>query len=436
MEKGAMEKKQSLKRFGKVEVKVKGEEIKGPARLDGDSKSWTRNRSMPLCDVIMCAIGRKALSGSMEIRQYFKEINESAVSKQDYFARRKKLNYKVFEELNRDYLKDAYETDETIMWNGYTVLAVDGSGVEISNSEENRKTFGFAKNNYGATVARASLSCMIDVFNQFILDIRVHEYKSSEIAAAKEQIEAVKSITEERPLLVIFDRGYPSIEFINFLEKSGISYLIRLSKTIYRKERNAMLSEDEDVEIEHTCGRIAALKKKNPAAALELVEKRFTKARIIETDIGKKKKWTFITNLPKTINGKDIANLYWKRWEIEKKFHTLKNKMKFESNTGKASIYVRQDFWSQVFVYNMVQDVIHSNDEEVKNKVETKEYKYGMRINENIAIGIFKEQFIQIMITDDNEKRRKMFRQMTDDMLKNLNPVRPDLPSSPRERVK
>ena len=38
--------------------------------------------------------------------------------------------------------------------------------------------------------------------------------------------------------------------------------------------------------------------------------------------------------------------------------------MKFESVTGKATVYVHQDFWAQVLVYNMVQDIRNSADEE------------------------------------------------------------------------
>jgi hypothetical protein len=36
----------------------------------------------------------------------------------------------------------------------------------------------------------------------------------------------------------------------------------------------------------------------------------------------------------------------------------LKNKMRSESVTGKASIYVEQDLWAHVLVFNLVQDVI------------------------------------------------------------------------------
>ena len=55
-----------------------------------------------------------------------------------------------------------------------------------------------------------------------------------------------------------------------------------------------------------------------------------------------------MTDIPDTIAAQELVNLYYQRWEFEKKYHALKNKMKFESVTGKASIYVHQDFWTQI----------------------------------------------------------------------------------------
>ncbi|GMO28112.1 MAG: hypothetical protein Ta2B_08740 [Termitinemataceae bacterium] len=91
-------------------------------------------------------------------------------------------------------------------------------------------------------------------------------------------------------------------------------------------------------------------------------------------------------------------------------------------NTGNASIYVLQDFWSQIIVFNMVQDLIQSNEEDLKDKTDKKKYKYEMRINENVAIGLFKEQFIQLMIETDKRKVNAMFDQLANDMMKNIVP--------------
>jgi len=46
-----------------------------------------------------------------------------------------------------------------------------------------------------------------------------------------------------------------------------------------------------------------------------------------------------------------IQRLYSGRWKIEQKYHALKNKTKFESVAGKASVHVQQDLWAQMLAY-------------------------------------------------------------------------------------
>lgn len=72
--------------------------------------------------------------------------------------------------------------------------------------------------------------------------------------------------------------------------------------------------------------------------------------------------------------------------------------MKFESGTGKSTIYVEQDFHAQVLVYNMIQDIRKVADEEVAVKSSEKGSKYPMHTNEKIAVGLFKEQMIKIIL--------------------------------------
>lgn len=64
----------------------------------------------------------------------------------------------------------------------------------------------------------------------------------------------------KQPVLVIFDRGYPSIEFIDFLETEGIHYLIRLSSNDYKAERKQMQSDDEEVILKHSSVRLQKIR--------------------------------------------------------------------------------------------------------------------------------------------------------------------------------
>jgi hypothetical protein len=58
----------------------------------------------------------------------------------------------------------------------------------------------------------------------------MHHYRSSEIQDTKAHIGALKEIVGEQPVVIMFDRNYASLEFVDFLEKSGVNYLIRLHK--------------------------------------------------------------------------------------------------------------------------------------------------------------------------------------------------------------
>jgi IS4 transposase len=417
---------EGIGRFENLQARIQGEGIKGAARMAGDQSSWSRERDMPLSDILMCTLGKKALSTTMEVRQYFQEAGkaEQTVSKQDYLRQRQKLNPEVFKVLNREYLREYYGGDEAKLWRGYVVLAVDGSRVEIPNSAANRKAYGESENQYGKAVARANFSGIYDVHNRFFLDIGAHPFTSSEITEGKAHIEAIREILGDRPVLLIFDRNYGSLEFINYAEKAGINYLIRLRKGNYKAEVEGMEGRDEWVDIQHTKGRTRHVQEAAPERAAELEQEGWTPARIVKTQFVSGEKGALITNLPESCGAAEIRRLYRKRWEIEKKYHTLKNKMKFESVTGKASIYVEQDFWAQTLVFNMTQDLIAIAERKAATKAKKKRLRYEVRINENIAIGLFKEQFIRLMLEEDNARKDKLFRGLMSDMENNIVPVR------------
>jgi hypothetical protein len=333
--------------------------------------------------------------------------------------------------LNKNYLKRFYSGQEAVQWQGYLVMAVDGSRAEIPNSEENRQVYGESINKYGKQVARTNLSVVHDVFNRFLLDIGMHHYRSSEIEDAKAHIEALKEITGERPVLIMFDRNYESLEFMDFLEQKGIKYLIRLHKGNYEAEKAQMSSADEEVELAFTKARLGHLKMKSPERRRELAQRKSKRVRIIKTKFAKGEEAAFMTNVREGTTA-EILRLYRKRWTIEQKYHTLKNKLKFESVTGKASIYVEQDFWAQTLVFNMIQDLITAAQCRAVKKAKKKRLKYEMRINENIAIGLFKEKFIRLMIEENDSRKDEMFRQLTTDMEQNIVPIR-TLKSVPRK---
>ena len=364
-------------RFRNMSDEVKSKTILDYARMKDYPNSFTRKRKMPVDDMIISILSRKGLTTSMDISDYFDEKgSEESVSKQAYLKQRKKLNYEVFSHLNTSYLQNFYEgmaPDD--LYKGYVVLAVDGSKAEVPASKENAAAFGSRHSESG--VVRSLVSCISDVFNRFTLDMQLGSIYDSEPELAVANIMRAKEITGDIPIIVLFDRGYPGLKLMNTLDEMGIKYIFRLSSNDYKKERREMKNDDEVVKLQHTSSRLTKIRKKHPEAATFLAAKKYTTVRIVRGATPSGKEIAFATNLTTDeLTGVEITDLYFKRWKIEESYNTLKNKLRFESVTGEATIYVYQDFWAQILVYNMIQDILNSTNAELMGKKE----KRGKRV--------------------------------------------------------
>ena len=159
-----------------------------------------------------------------------------------------------------------------------------------------------------------------------------------------------------------------------------------MSSNDYKAERKQVQGNDAEIVLKHTWPRLAKILHKHPEKYEYMRKKKETRTRFIRGSLPTGTELALITNLLGQFSQDDLQALYYRRWEIEKKYHTLKNKIKFESVTRKASIYVYQDFRSQLLVYNMVQDIRRCADSEVSKTGVRKGLKYPLRTNENIAI--------------------------------------------------
>lgn len=104
---------------------------------------------------------------------------------------------------------------------------------------------------------------MYDILNQFYLDIEISHISASETELAKKNLNHLKRMNIKQSALVIFDRGYPSMEFINFLETEKINYLFLLSSNDYIIEYKNMISTAEAVILQHTQKRLGKLRKRH-----------------------------------------------------------------------------------------------------------------------------------------------------------------------------
>lgn len=396
-------------------------------------KTFLRDRKLSYRDVLMISLNKQGKTTTFELRDYeLRKKGKNAVEYSDeaYLKQRRHLNPEVFKEANKVYLGDFYENDEVFLEKGYLLCAIDGSTFEVPNTPKNKEYFGYHKNNdYQSTMkARANVSTIYDLNNNFYLDVQIGKYKSSEICLAKDNILKAKELTNEK-LLITFDRGYPSLVFFDWLKKNDVKFLMRMPKASFYNETERMKKDDEIVTIKYTKSRKRTLRRRNNSKDVEFLSDNETKLRITKVKLLSGEIEYLISNLKiDEFNTEELKELYNRRWGIETSYNTTKNKLKIESYTGNLPQIVLQDIYAQIVVYNQIQDLIKESNKKEQNI--NQKYKY--KTNENKAIGLYKEQFIKIMLEPNKSKRNKMYEDHINEMKKYVSAIRPGRPSQPR----
>lgn len=114
---------------------------------------------------------------------------------------------------------------------------------------------------------------------------------------------------------------------------------------------------------------------------------------------------TLLTNLPKEIaTPEELKQLYGDRWKIETNYDRLKNKLHIEKFSGKKKIIIEQDFYSHIYLFNVLIALKHDAEQQITRKPkETTKYKYKYKTNINTLIGNIKEEMFRLL-TDDKEE--------------------------------
>ena len=362
---------------------------------------------------------------NLELRNYMKIAHPGMeISKPGYLKQRMKLNPLAFYELYRHHNRNFYAESGFSTFQGYLVLASDGSGINIPTTRETLEEFGTSSRKGTKPQASIGLGCLYDVMNRMILESDCCKCKFDEMRLAEEQIDRVReTIGASQPFLVVMDRGYPSTAaFIRMMEK-GILFLVRLKSSDYKKEQSALSGPDGWVDILLDKSRINHYKGTDIGQRME--ELGSVTLRMVKVSLQEEREEILITNLPsETFDRFQIAELYQMRWGIETAYETLKDRLQIENFTGTKPVLLLQDIYSTIYISNLAEDIIRDAEAELDEK--EKRRKHKMMINRTLSIGILKNDLIYILLEKDEEKQDRLFQQIYEDISKNLVPVRPD----------
>jgi IS4 transposase len=117
-----------------------------------------------------------------------------------------------------------------------------------------------------------------------------------------------------------------------------------------------MKTDDEWLDINLNKNRTKNIKNKELKAKAEKLD--YLNLRIVNIQLKNGAIETLLTNLPGEIaNPSELKNLYGERWQIEKGYDVLKNKLHIENFSGKRRITIEQDFYSQILMFNILNGI-------------------------------------------------------------------------------
>jgi hypothetical protein len=240
-------------------------------------------------------------------------------------------------------------------WRGLQVLSLDGTTLDLQDTEANWERFG------GPTTTDADgvklrggfpqmrVVALAECATRALLAARVGGYDTGEKTLTSQLLGCLGP-----GMLVIADRNFPGYELWRDAAATGADLLWRVSSSFH-------LEIDEVLEDGSYLSRLKAPRELRRGGAKDImvrvVEYQLVDADGIETDT-----FTLITTLvdPDTAPATELAELYHARWQIETAFGAFKSDLKGDGVVlrSKSPDGAEQECWALLCTYHAIRELI------------------------------------------------------------------------------
>ncbi len=284
---------------------------------------------------------------------------------------------------------------------GMRLIAIVGTDIALENSDELKKAFGCSGPKSNAATALGSLA--YGPLDHAIYDCQIAPCATDERELAKLHMARLLELGLGGSLL-LFDRWYPSAEFLAYTQNMGFFYVMRA-----RKKWNLQ------VDVIQTEGRVTLSH-----------ENQNFQVRVLKVKIPGGDQEILLTNLPETIlSSKHAAELYFKRWAVETAFDTLKSKLQLENFSGKTEVSVRQDFYATVYLAGFTIICAEDANKMIEEQDRDKQLKYRRKSNLNRSIDCLRTRFFRILLEDNPAVRNTLLDRLCEIIAQRPEAVRP-----------
>jgi hypothetical protein len=308
-----------------------------------ERKSFTRKRRLTF--PIVTGMVLRMVKTSVQIAcNCLGDIMEmEPVSKQAFSQARQRIHFTAFQAMHADGIRVNYSlSPKDGLWKGYRIIGCDGSTIRLPESKELVEGFGRWKTREGQEKSPpiARISEYTDMTTKLVLSGRIAPCNTSEEKLAREQLPEVVSTMRkhgQQKMLFVYDRGYPSQEFIQQHIDLGVDFLFRLPKNFNREVKQIHASREPES---------------------FLLSEDWPMLRIIQFDLPSGEKEILLSSLTdyNTFSQEDLSEVYHGRWSsMEEGYKRQKVTMQMENFSGKTIEAIQQEYWATLTIGNLIE---------------------------------------------------------------------------------
>ena len=392
--------------------------------LRNPMKDFTRKRKLCFRDVVFLLLSMEAKSTTNELLDYFKCAADmptpSALRQQ-----RDKILPEAFEFLFREF---AGMRDDTALYRGYRLLAVDGSDLAIAPDPSDSDSYypgTVGKKHYGLL----HLNAFYDLQQKTYVDALVQKSrKANEQRALCDMVDR----SDFQNAIVIADRGYEGYNALAHIQEKGWKFLFRIKDNACGIAAGLTLPDSDTFDVSFSLklsnkltneakllykdnNHYKCVRNGNPFDFLPSTSRKADPMlfyelsfRIVRFKLSHDSYETVITNLDYPPD--ELMRLYAMRWGIETSFRDLKYTIGLSAIHSKKVEHILQEIFARLTMYNFAERVIACMVIQRGNK------KHSYQVNFSAAVHICREFLRGNVHPPDVEALLARF----------ISPVRPD----------
>ncbi len=380
---------------------------------------FIRHRKLPFSMLIFFLMNLIKGSYQDELDHFFKaifnlDVAKRIVTKAALTKARIKLKYEALLDLNSRLIEHFYQNFNPRKWNGFTLLAIDGSTVRLPRIEAVENHFGAWNPRQGKKCPMARISQMFDPLNQMTVDAIIDSKATGERELAA--FHFLKLMPKD---LILLDRGYPAYWIFNLIISQGADFCARVQRKRWKIIRQFYNSGKKEKIISLPVSPTSIKQCREMGLDLNPL-----KLRLVRVELNTGEAEILITSLLDTQNHpyEQFAELYHERWPVEEDYKAMKQWIEIENFSGKSVNSIYQDFHAKVFSKNLTTALVFPTQSVIDRDTGNSFYEY----KPNFAQALSKvKDVIPLLFL----RHRKIIRSLISDIqaivVKTIEPIRP-----------